>query len=211
MCAKSNIREAGTLLALDKSVAHNAVDVLDGIVSHQLVRRRSRISTMKTFISLILFVLIHSLAEAADPTPSKDAIKKAAAYILSCDCGNAVSDPGFAESSKILKDAGPAIIPALVELVPDTKLSPWFVGNAGGIATNYPFSEPLRAALRVRREDKAFEHDPGAMLHLFDYFVAFGDQHDLVWMESAISRMEPFRRSYAAKPLQKFRERIFSK
>jgi hypothetical protein len=39
ICGKSNSRELASPLVLDKSVAHNAVDVLDRIVSHQVVRR----------------------------------------------------------------------------------------------------------------------------------------------------------------------------
>src|SRR5690349_22568295 len=119
---------------------------------------------MKTINILFFLVLSALVANGADTPaiPSKDAIKKAAAYIYSCDCGNSVADPGYPESARVLRDSGPAIVPALVELVPDKTLSAWFAGNAGRVATRHPLSEPLRAALRLRREDKSFDSDPGA-------------------------------------------------
>ena len=168
---------------------------------------------MKTTNFLFLFSLSALIANGADTPaiPSKDAIKKATAYIFSCDCGNSVSDPGYPESAKILRDAGPAIVPALVELVPDTTLSAWFVGNAGRVATKHPLSEPLRAALRLRREDKSFDSDPGAMLGVFEYFATFGDHTDLAWMEAAVSRLDDSRRPYATKPIQQLRERLSRK
>ena len=167
---------------------------------------------MKTHISLLFFAAA-LIANGADApvAPSKDAIKKAAAFVLSCDCGNSVSDPGYLENYNLLKIAGPAIVPALVELIPDKTLSVWFVGSASSVAIRHPFSEPLRAALRLRREDKTFDSDSGAMIGVLAYFAAFGDQSDLAWMESAVARLDESRRPYATKPIQQLRERLSRK
>lgn len=143
------------------------------------------------------------------PPPSRDALKKAASYILSCDCGNSKLDPGYQESSKLLSDAGAALIPVLVELLGDDEQSTWFVNRAARCASGFPFSQPFCDALRLRRDDKRFDHDSGAMLGVFDYFAKFGDSTDLAWMEAAVSRLEiP---QYAAASIQQLRERLSRK
>jgi hypothetical protein len=54
ICGKSNSHELASPLVLDKSVAHKAVDVLDRIVSHQVVRRTNNMP----FLTRFLFVLL---------------------------------------------------------------------------------------------------------------------------------------------------------
>ena len=143
----------------------------------------------------------------APAAPSKDALKKAAAFILSCDCGHSVSDPGFPENAKLLADAGPAIVPVLVEMLADDARSTWFVSSAAHRASTFPFSEPFRDALRRRRDDKRFDQDSGAMLGVYEYFAREGDDADLLWMERSLSRLDD-RRNSAAKSVQKLRERL---
>ncbi|SKB08812.1 hypothetical protein SAMN02745166_05038 [Prosthecobacter debontii] len=41
VCAKSEIHGTANSFVLDKTVGHNAVDALDTIVSHQLVRLKN--------------------------------------------------------------------------------------------------------------------------------------------------------------------------
>jgi hypothetical protein len=167
---------------------------------------------MNTRIALLLCAAAAFLKSCADAPskPSKDAIKNAAAYILSCDCGHCVEDPGYAENAKLLKDAGEALVPVLVELVADKTLSTWFVNNAAYRAGSFPFSQPFCDALRLRREDEQFDHDSGAMLGVFDYFGRFGDRTDLEWMERAMSRLDD-RGIYAQHHVQKLRERLARK
>lgn len=166
---------------------------------------------MKTRI-LLLFLVSVVVADGADvpAAASKDALKKAAAYILSCDCGNSAGDPGYAENAKLLNDAGPEIVPVLVELLADDKLSTWFVSNSAYRASRFPFSQRYCDALRRRRDDKRFDHDSGAMLGVYEYFAQVGDRTDLEWMERSLSRLDD-RRTYAEKSVQKLRDRLSRK
>jgi hypothetical protein len=167
---------------------------------------------MKAIASLIIISAISVCVFGETPAvPSRGEIKTAASYILSCDCGNSVGDPGYAEKAKILKDAGAAIVPVLTELVGDKSLSTWFVANAARSASQYPLSTDFRTALRTRRDDRQFDHDPGALLGVFEYFAISGDASDLKWMESAINRMDESRKYFAARPMKKLRERLAPK
>jgi hypothetical protein len=119
-----------------------------------------------TFILTAAFSLPACGADAP-ASATKAALKKAAAYILSCDCGNSGSDPGYRENAKLLKDAGVAVIPVMVELLDDDKLSTWFVSSAAYRASQFPFSQAFSDALRRRRDDKRFDYDSGAMLGVY--------------------------------------------
>lgn len=137
-----------------------------------------------------------------------EALWKAAVQVLSADCGNSVSDPGYQEHAQMLIEAGPAIVPVLTEMVADKGMSVWFVSNAARSASVYPFSEAFRQALRGRRDAPNFRHDHGARLGVFDYFAAFGDAADLTWMEEAAGSLDESRRPYADKPIGELRRRL---
>jgi hypothetical protein len=161
----------------------------------------------------LLITLVTPWLSAAEPTPAAnhEALKKAAASILSCDCGNSVLDPEYTEQSKLLADAGATLIPVLTELVADPKLSPWFVAQASSKVSKFPFSQEFDSALRKRRVDAGFVSDPGAFLILIAYYADHGTADDLLWIEQRVSGMEQYRRDYAAKALDRFRERLKNK
>jgi hypothetical protein len=117
---------------------------------------------MKWSVAFALLVAGALLAEGADAPkpPAKEEIRAAAAYILSCDCGNSVMDPGYAEKSAVLEQAGAAVVPILTEMLADKTLSPWFVQAATARAGWYGFSPAFHKALRLRREDRRFDDDP---------------------------------------------------
>lgn len=144
------------------------------------------------------------VAAGANP----EALRNAAVQVLSADCGNSVFDPGYQEHAQMLKEAGPAVVPVLTELVADKGRSVWFVSNAARTVSVYPFSEPFRQALRGRRDDPIFRLDHGARLGVFEYFAAFGDAADLAWMEEAAGSLDETRRPYADKPIGELRRRL---
>ncbi len=135
-------------------------------------------------------------------------LKEAIAYELSCDCGNSAGAAVFQERAKLVHGAGAAVVPLLAELVADRSMSPWFVSSAASFACQYPFSDELRNALRLRRSDSQFQRDPGGLFGIFDYFVAFGDREDLKWMEMAVNNLSEERRPRVFKRIKKFQERL---
>lgn len=145
--------------------------------------------------------------QPAPPVPSEQ-IRQAAKQILSITCGCSVADPGFMENTRILKAAGPTMVPVLAEMVPDKDLSVSFVGNAASTAAVHPFSEVFREALRGRRDDLNFQHAHLARQSVFDYFAAFGDSADLAWMESVAGSLEEDCRPRADKSIGELRRRL---
>jgi hypothetical protein len=119
-----------------------------------------------------------------------------------------VCDPGYPEHAQLLNDAGPAVVPVLTEMVGDRHLSAWFVSSAAHWAARYPFDERFRQALRGRRDDSEFGHDHGARLGVFRYFVAFGDESDLAWMERAAETLDKRRRPIGDEEIRKLRARL---
>ena len=171
---------------------------------------------LSPFVCTLFLAALVANAEdkpAADTSPlRKDRIKWAAISYLGNECGtlSPAQSKSLEEEHRILIDAGPAVIPALIELISDERRSPpWFVGNAATYAIQYPFSEPLRAALRARRADKNFDPSGGCIIPLFEYFVVFGDKSDLAWMESAANRSDES--ALSASLIKKLRERLSSK
>lgn len=161
------------------------------------------------------FLMVGSLAclNAAEVlSPEQTAkLKEAVSCVLSCDCGNSGESAIFQERAKLIHDAGPAIVPLLAELVADQSMTPWFVGSAASTACQHPFSDELRNALRLRRSDPRFQHDPGGLFGIFDYFVAFGDRDDLKWMETAVTKLSEERRPRVFKRIKKLQERLNQK
>jgi hypothetical protein len=150
-----------------------------------------------------------TIAPVASPAPSTpEALRRAAAQVLSADCGLSVCDPGYPEHAQLLKDAGPAVVPVLTEMVGDRHLSAWFVSRAAHWAARYPLDERFRQALRGRRDDPEFGHDHGARLGVFRYFVAFGDESDLAWMERAAETLDATRRPIGDEEIRKLRARL---
>jgi hypothetical protein len=154
-------------------------------------------------VGLVAAALAVAGCRPAPEAEAPEALRRAAAQVLSADCGNSVFDAGYQEHARILKDAGPAVVPVLTEMVADRGLSIWFVGNAA-----QPDSEAFRQALRGRRDDPAFGHDHGARLAVFDYFAACGDASDLAWMERAAESLDETRRTYADEPIGELRRRL---
>lgn len=158
------------------------------------------------FLTICGFACL-SAAEGRSPDQTAK-LKEALSHVLSCDCGNSAESAVFQEQAKLIHDAGSAIVPLLAELVADQNMSPWFVGSAASTACQHPFSEELRNALRLRRSDPRFQHAPGGLFGIFDYFVAFGDRDDLKWMEMAVTKLSEERRPRVFKRIQKLQERL---
>lgn len=164
---------------------------------------------MKWSVAFAFLVAGAFVAQGADgpKVPAKEEIRAAAAYILSCDCGNSVEDLGYAEKSGVLEQAGAAVVPILTEMLADEKLSAWFVQNAAAQAGRYGFSPAFHEALRLRREDRRFDEDPGAFLGVYAYFARFGDKTDPAWMEKSLGRFDD-RRRIAEESVRKLRVRL---
>lgn len=144
----------------------------------------------------------------APAVPTPEELRRAAEQVLSSDCGNSVLVGGYQEHARMLRDAGPAVLPVLTEMVADERLSVWFVGRAADTASAFALSKPFRQALRGRRDDPRFGHDHGARLAVFDYFAAFGDATDLAWMVRAAGTLDEARRPYADKPIGVLQRRL---
>jgi hypothetical protein len=149
-------------------------------------------------------------AVVASPEQNAE-LKEALSRVLSCDCGNSAETAVLQRQSKLIHDAGPKIVPLLAELVVEPSMSPWFVGNAARTACQYPFVEEMRNAVRLRRSDPSFEHDPGGLFGIFDYFVLFGDHSDLTWMENAVTSLSEERRPRVLVRIKKLQERLNKK
>jgi|GEM_PF-2217785 len=121
---------------------------------------------MKTLNSLSILAFTAVIANCAQSAviPSEEDFKKAAIYVLSSECGNSAANPGFVESAKLLLDAGPELIPVLVQIVADKNVSDHVIQGVAGLACRHPFSQHLRAALRVRRDANSTEKTRGAPL-----------------------------------------------
>ena len=82
------------------------------------------------------------------------------------------------------------------------------MSNVAQAATRHPFHDPLRAALRLRRDGADVPHGHyGSMRDVFDYFVKFGDGTDLEWMEKAVERLSGSRQAGMEK-VQELRARL---
>ena len=151
-------------------------------------------------------------AEAEEAAPDKfdrEALKAAARQVYLSWCGHDRLAPGYAQSAAMVTQAGPDIIPVLTELLADPDIPDRLTRRAAGVALKYPFSAPLRAAIRERRDPPALASDNyWAMSDLFDYFVKFGDESDLIWMEKAVERLWDQHRQYGIDKLKLFRSRM---
>lgn len=147
-------------------------------------------------------------AVQAEPVASTKALRDVALEVLCADCGNSTFHPDFQEQVKLLNAAGPELVPLLTEMVADNHTPENFIRGASRLATKYPYSEAFRNALRNRRDDHCDDREPRCSMSYFDYFVTFGDETDLAWMECAAESLDERRRKYADEPIEKLRLRL---
>lgn len=147
-------------------------------------------------------------AAQTEPVASPEALKSAVYDVLLVDCWNCMNSPEYRAQEKVLRDAGPAVVPLLTEMVADKELTAWFVGRMAHLASQHPLSEAFRQALRARRDDPDFVIDPDASFRVSIYFASYGDATDLAWMQGVADSLDEIDRISFDDPIAKLRQRL---
>ena len=148
-------------------------------------------------------------AEMSPAVSEHEALKEAALRVYLMTCALEQFDAGFQDAQDLVARAGPDIIPIFVELMADPEKPDRLARSAARVALKYPFSAHLRTAIRERRERPILASDNyWAMFELYDFFVKFGDESDLIWMEKAVERLWDQHRQYGIDKLKLFRSRM---
>jgi hypothetical protein len=136
-------------------------------------------------------------------------LKEAAHRVYSVWCGNSMASPGYQADAALVKGAGAGILPVLAELVAEKHTSDHVARGALQTAADYPLSVEFRTAARTRRDREALPYgNYWAMERWFLYFVRFGDETDLMWMEKAVRQLREEDRPRGEEHLRQLRARL---
>lgn len=147
-----------------------------------------------------------AVAVAPMPRPVDPALRAAVVFVYSTWCGtmSEAERVAHAAARARIDRAGPeAVLTVAAELIAADEVSGWFIDRAVGTATDRPLHEGLRAALREwrARPERVCPGDLPAppaprdvSREVLEYFVRFGDETDLAWLDRHAAAGDPARR-----------------